>query len=544
MPFGTLVVAVAAFLLIRQYEGEVAAAMAAGDAARYAEQVDGHVLAVVMESRGIYMAKDAAEARRFAASLRERLERMQHDVAAWKALLPPGEREAFKRLEQSAADFSRFRTELARVGVEEGAAAADRLGNNDANRANRGALNEALKGAAQVTSQRAKQLADEAATRGQAVSNLLLGATALVLAALTAVIISVVRRSILNPLSGMTLALASMARGDLGVTLVGAERADEVGRMAKAAERLRAGLLHASQLEEAAKVEAEAKARRGDEIAAATADFQRDLTAAMGALGQATAGIEGAAGRMRCVASTVATAGSGASEGTRAAAAEVNGVAAATEQLAASVSEIGRQLVRSNEVALRAVEEARSTDRTVQDLSAAASRIGEVVRLINDIAGQTNLLALNATIEAARAGEAGRGFAVVASEVKALAGQTAKATDEIGAQVAAMRQATEASVNAIRRIGSVIEEMHGIGAAIGAAVEEQGAVTTDIARSIAQAAVGTSAVNERVRELDVAGRDVEQEARDLVGASESLQEQSRGLRNTVEAFFAKLRAAA
>jgi len=221
----------------------------------------------------------------------------------------------------------------------------------------------------------------------------------------------------------------------------------------------------------------------------------------------------------------------------------VQTVAASAEELAASVGEITRQVSESARVAADAVRRARETDATVKGLAESARRVGDVVRLISDIAGQTNLLALNATIEAARAGEAGKGFAVVASEVKALANQTTKATEEISAQIAAIQSDTERAVVAIRNIAEVIEQVDRISAAISAAVEEQGAATAEIARNVQQAAIGTGEVSAAIADVSKAALETNGAVGDLRRAAAELAQNGETLRQELAQFVASLRAA-
>jgi methyl-accepting chemotaxis protein len=225
------------------------------------------------------------------------------------------------------------------------------------------------------------------------------------------------------------------------------------------------------------------------------------------------------------------------------ASANVQTVAAAAEELAASVGEITRQVSDSARIAGGAVSRARETDATVQGLAEGARRIGDVVRLINDIAGQTNLLALNATIEAARAGEAGKGFAVVASEVKNLASQTAKATEEISAQIAAIQGDTQRAVAAIQGIAGVIEEIDRIAAAIAAAVEQQGAATAEIARNVQQAAAGTNEVSASIADVNAAVTETTGAVAALRGSAAGLARNGETLRQEVASFLGTLRAA-
>ncbi|MEW5728617.1 MAG: methyl-accepting chemotaxis protein, partial [Pseudomonadota bacterium] len=221
----------------------------------------------------------------------------------------------------------------------------------------------------------------------------------------------------------------------------------------------------------------------------------------------------------------------------------VQAVSAATHELSASVDEISRQVAHAATISRDAVGQAGATDKTVQGLAEAAARIGEVVQLINDIASQTNLLALNATIEAARAGEAGKGFAVVANEVKSLANQTAKATDEIGSQIAAIQAETNVAVTAIRGISATIEKINELSAAIATAVEEQGAATNEIARSVQQAAAGTEVAADNVSSVAHAAEDTGSMAEQVVGAANALREEAAALDAEVASFVSYIRTA-
>jgi methyl-accepting chemotaxis protein len=221
----------------------------------------------------------------------------------------------------------------------------------------------------------------------------------------------------------------------------------------------------------------------------------------------------------------------------------VQTVSSGTEELSSSISEIGRQVITSAQIARKAVDEAGATDATMQGLAENASRISVVVDLIQVIASQTNLLALNATIEAARAGEAGRGFAVVASEVKSLANQTAKATEEIRAQIASMQQVTTSAVGAIRNIGETIAEINEVTTAIAAAVEEQGAATREIARNIQHAAGGTAEVSSNIVGVSTASGEAGMAAAEVLNASVGLRREADLLRSEIDAFLSNIRAA-
>ena len=278
------------------------------------------------------------------------------------------------------------------------------------------------------------------------------------------------------------------------------------------------------------------EARLADTFEAEVGAVVEKLAGEVEALRCAAGGVHETAGRSGREAAEVAEAASRASG-------EVGAVAAAAEEMAASITEITRRVAEAAEVAAQAVSEARATDGTVRGLSDSAARIGDVVRLIGDIAGQTNLLALNATIEAARAGEAGRGFAVVASEVKTLAAQTAKATDEISIQIQQMQSATTGAVEAIRGIGATVERTSGIATAIAAAVEQQGATTREIARSAAQVAGGTDTVNHAIAGVRAAADETGVAAGTMLTATETLAGQTAILREKSEGFLRAVRAA-
>jgi methyl-accepting chemotaxis protein len=225
------------------------------------------------------------------------------------------------------------------------------------------------------------------------------------------------------------------------------------------------------------------------------------------------------------------------------ASANVQSVASATEEMTASVNEISRQVQESSRIASEAVKQAQETDARINKLSQAAGRIGDVVKLITAIAEQTNLLALNATIEAARAGEAGRGFAVVASEVKQLASQTAKATDEIGTQIAGMQAATQESVAAIKEISATIARVSEIAATIAAAVEEQGAATQEISRNVQQAAQGTAQVASNITDVNRGAAETGSASSQVLSSAQSLSSESNHLKLEVDKFLVTVRAA-
>jgi methyl-accepting chemotaxis protein len=348
----------------------------------------------------------------------------------------------------------------------------------------------------------------------------------------------------LRPLGGLAASLRRIEQGDLQAPVPCTARRDVLGEIGRTVRTLRDGAVRAQALEAeaaAARGEAEETRRRAGR---ATADaIEASVGAAAARLGEAVERLR-LAGQRIAAAAEAATAGA-TSAGAQAgeASATVGAVAAAAEELAASVGEITRQVTAASEVTRRAVREAERTDQVVGGLDQAAARIGEVVRLIGDIAGQTNLLALNATIEAARAGDAGKGFAVVASEVKGLAAQTARATEEIAAQIAAMQAASGDAARSIRGIGDVIAEVDRIAAGIAAAVEEQGAATREIARNVAAAASGTAGVSATVAGLGERAAATRAAADELADATGAVAREGGLLREELAGRLTDLRAA-
>ena len=351
------------------------------------------------------------------------------------------------------------------------------------------------------------------------------------------------RRRVITPLATLTGAVGDLAAGRHDVTIPTIGRADEIGAMAGSLQVFKDALIAKKAADAAAAVEADAKIQRGQRVDRITGDFEAMIGEIVEIVSQASTELEASAGTLTAtaerseeLATTVAAASEEAST-------NVQSVASATEEMASSVNEISRQVQGSARIANEAVEQAQKTNDRVAELAKAAARIGDVVELINTIAGQTNLLALNATIEAARAGEAGRGFAVVASEVKALAEQTAKATGEISQQISGIQAATQESVGAIKEIGDTIGRMSEIAATIAAAVEEQGAATQEISRNVQQAANGTQQVSSNIADVQRGASETGSASAQVLGAAKSLSGESDRLKREVGKFLSSVRAA-
>jgi methyl-accepting chemotaxis protein len=353
-----------------------------------------------------------------------------------------------------------------------------------------------------------------------------------------------VARGITGPLRRMTGTMNDLAGGKLDVEVPGIGRHDEIGEMANAVEIFKSNAVARDALEaEQKQAETRAVARRQADMRKMADDFEGAIGAIIQTVSVASSQLEASAGNLSSTAERGEQLASMVAAASEEASTNVQSVASATEEMSSSVNEISRQVQESARMANEAVGQAHTTNNRVGELSKAAARIGDVVELINSIAGQTNLLALNATIEAARAGEAGRGFAVVASEVKALAEQTAKATGEIGQQISGIQAATQESVGAIREISGTIEKLSEISSAIAAAVEEQGAATHEISRNVQQAAHGTQQVSANVTEVQRGAGETELASSQVLKAAQSLSGDSHRLKFEVDKFLATVRVA-
>ena len=374
------------------------------------------------------------------------------------------------------------------------------------------------------------------------VESILIIAILLAVAAALGLCLSMMR-TVVKPLTRMTGAMRQLATGDTAVDIPGAGRHDEIGDMAGALGMFKENAIVARRLEGEQREEQARKEKRQQVIEAHSADFERSV-------GNALRALTGAAGEMRAASQSMSGIAQQASQRSSAvasaateASANVQTVAAAAEELSASIGEISRQVAQSATIAVKPSRNRRAPTRPCGGLSEAANSIGEVVKLINDIANQTNLLALNATIEAARAGEAGKGFAVVASEVKALATQTSKATEEIASQVGGIQSVAQKSVEAIRSVTTVIGQMNEISTSVAAAIDEQGAATQEITRNTQQAAKGTEQVTVNIVGLRDGAETAGKAAAQVLSAATDLNKQADGMRNEVDRFLTNIRAA-
>ncbi|MBY0335931.1 MAG: methyl-accepting chemotaxis protein [Acetobacteraceae bacterium] len=346
-----------------------------------------------------------------------------------------------------------------------------------------------------------------------------------------------------RPVTGITNRMTALESGDKVTPVPFAGRRDEVGRMASALESFRRVALEQDRATAEREREEAAKRERAERIETLVRDFEVRSSDVLRFVTSAATELDATAASMQATAEGGTRQAAALASAASQAAANVQTVAASAEEMSASIAEVARQIADGARIASRAAEEARATDTAVGSLANAAREIGDAVRLISDIAGQTNLLALNATIEAARAGDAGKGFAVVASEVKALASQTAKATEEIGARIAAIQAGTDQAVLAIRAIARTVGEMDGTMAQVAAATEQQTAATREIGRAAGEAATGTDVVTSNAAGAAEGAAETGVASSQVRAASAELARRSEQLSVEVDGFLQGIRAA-
>jgi methyl-accepting chemotaxis protein len=512
----------------------------ASRAALNVERANSLVYAVVMESRGVYMSTDAAVVKKYGEGLLKFNDQILAVIKNWESLVRADDAEQFAVFKKRIEQFVDFRKELVRLAVEVSPAAGRAWGDNDANRAVRSALNKDLEALSRVYAERTKQIALRGeANRQMAFLLTCLGGLALVLVGVGVLIIS---RSVARPLSVITSTIKQVAEGNDDVEVPHTERADEIGALARAIRIFQEAMERNRNLNSQVLRDSKAREERARHIETSVEAFRNAIGGVLRAVNDNASAMRETAQSITKVTKDASGRAVAAAGATEQASSSVNAVAGAAEELSASVEEIGRQVRQSAGVVEQAGLRTEKSVAEIESLAAATQRIDGVLSLIQAIAEQTNLLALNATIEAARAGDAGRGFAVVAHEVKTLAGQTAKATSEIGQNMSMIQASTRNAVNAVREIGNAVRDINEVTSNIAGAVGQQDAATREISANAQSAAQGNETLVANIGSLSDAIGETNKAAASVLTASTDLTSTAEILSREVDKFFSNLRA--
>jgi methyl-accepting chemotaxis protein len=512
----------------------------ASRAALNVERVNSLVYAVVMESRGIYMSTEAAAVKKYGDGLHKFSDQLVGVVKNWESIVQADDAQQFSVFKKRIEQFVEFRKELVRRAVEIGHDAGREWGDNDANRKVRSALNTDLEALSKVYDERSKRIGEQTEVNRQlALLLTCLGGVALVLVGAGVFIIA---RSVARPLSAITTTIKRVAEGAEDVEVPHTDRADEIGALARAIHIFQEAMDRNRNLNSQVLLDSKAREDRARHIESSVEAFRAAIGSVLGAVNDNASAMRDTAQSIAKAASDASGRAAAAAQATEQASSNVFAVAGAAEELSTSIEEIGRQVRQSATVVEQAGQRTEKSVAEIESLAAATQRIDGVLGLIQAIAEQTNLLALNATIEAARAGDAGRGFAVVAHEVKTLAGQTAKATSEIGQNISMIQASTRSAVDAVREIGTAVREINEVTSNISGAVGQQDAATREISANAQLAADGNSTLVANIGALSDAIGDTNKAATSVLSASSDLTSTAELLSREVDKFFRNLRA--
>jgi methyl-accepting chemotaxis protein len=505
------------------------------------ERINSLIYAVQSAARGAVMSPDIKSAAPYLGDLHKSNDLIDQVLAQWQLAVGKVDAKAFSEFSVRLSAFQNFAPELTRIANESGPQAARSWAEKNFPADFHNTLTHDLKALDKHYVERAGHLYKQV---NDGIDN-----TALLLSVLCAFAVLLatagafmIMRGVVRPITEITRITEAVAAGDTQQTLAFTKRSDEIGALARSIDVFQQAMQHVKDLSRQIAEDSEAQRDGQARVSHEIAHFSADVEATLAELGRISDQMLAASSQLAGVADDASAKTARAAAASSDASGNVRDIASAADELSASVNEIDRQVAQSNAIATKAVNEAEHTNRAVKELDEAAGRIGDVIKLITDIAEQTNLLALNATIEAARAGEAGRGFAVVAGEVKALAGQTSRATEEIAAQIAGMQRATQRSIEAITSIETIIREIGDISGAIAAAVTEQGAATAEIARSVETAAKRTVETAEEVSLVGSATEDTRASANAVKAVADDLGQVAGRIRSQVDLFFERLSA--
>jgi methyl-accepting chemotaxis protein len=536
----TLALSIVAVFNARHHATLTDAFEALNTGSRSVERINGLIAVVSLQSHSLIMTQDPAMAVKHAAALRKAGDAIKAALAQWQQA-QSANADDFGKFAVHIAAMQNFAYGLADVAGVSGLEAARAWRDKNYSAVSEDALDKELEQLSRYYTGRAQQIYAQI-DRGIDQTAMWLSVFAALAVMLATAGMLVISRGIALPLAGITRITEAVAAGDTKVAVPFRERSDEIGALARSIGVFQLAMHKNEELKRTVVGDAETRAKRQQYTSSEIARFSADVEATLSELGRISDQMLAASTQLAGAADDATAKTARAAAASAEASTNVRDIASAADQLSASVNEIDRQVAQSNGVAVKAVTEAERTNVAVKELDEAASRIGDVVKLITDIAEQTNLLALNATIEAARAGEAGRGFAVVAGEVKALAGQTGRATEEIGAQIAGMQRATRRSIEAITAIEHTIREIGDISGAIAAAVTEQGAATQEIARSVEIAAKRTGETADEVGFVGAATEDTRTSATTVKAVADDLGQVAGRIRAQVDQFFERLSA--